>query len=103
MSAVCREPGCFRFRPCELHPEPDRRSPSSRITGTHRWRTLKAKVLRRDHYRCQLRLDCCQGVATTADHIRPVSKGGDPWDPANLQAACTDCNARKNGRYRPTV
>lgn len=34
-------------------------------------------------------------VATVVDHIIPVSKGGDFWDPDNHQALCKGCNSRK--------
>lgn len=43
--------------------------------------------------RCQLMLPGCKGVATTADHIAPVSAGGSN-DVANLRAACRHCNSR---------
>lgn len=98
-ATVCGEPGCPNLVPCLRHPPKDRRSPSSRITGTHRWRMLKAKILRRDHYRCQLRLSCCIGRATTADHKIPVAVRLDlAWDESNLAASCIPCNARKNAR-----
>jgi 5-methylcytosine-specific restriction endonuclease McrA len=29
------------------------------------------------------------------DHIRPVSEGGHPFDPGNLQTLCEDCHQRK--------
>jgi 5-methylcytosine-specific restriction endonuclease McrA len=69
------------------------RSPSSRVTGTHRWRVLKARILRGGpdcHY--------CGDPATTVDHVIPVSKGGAPYDEANLVPSCKPCNDRKGGR-----
>lgn len=93
--SVCAEPGCPNLRPCPTHPPADRRSPSSRITGTYRWRKLKAKVLKRDRHRCHY----CKGKATTADHVRPVATHPHlAWDESNLVAACEPCNARKNAR-----
>jgi 5-methylcytosine-specific restriction endonuclease McrA len=32
------------------------------------------------------------------DHIIPVSEGGHPFDPANLQTLCTDCHKHKTAR-----
>lgn len=58
---------------------------------------MRTRVLFRDGYECQLRLDCCTGLATTVDHIVPKSKGGRDT-PANLQAACAPCNAAKGAR-----
>jgi 5-methylcytosine-specific restriction endonuclease McrA len=97
MAQVCREPGCWHFVPCERHPLPDRRSPSSKVTGTHRWRTLKARVLRRDGYRCHY----CGGRAVTADHVKPVALFPHlAWDEGNLVASCKPCNDRKGGRLK---
>ena len=44
------------------------------------------------HGRCQVMLPGCKGVATTADHIAPVSAGGSN-DVANLRACCRACNS----------
>lgn len=52
------------------------------------------EVLRRDGHRCRY---CGSGPDTSAltiDHVVPVSLGGSD-DPANLVAACKDCNAGK--------
>ena len=37
-------------------------------------------------------------MSGTADHIIPVSKGGSPTDPANLQAAHLICNQIKGSK-----
>lgn len=57
---------------------------------------LRAAVLSRDGYRCQIRLDGCTTIATQADHIRPREVAGDGLD--NLRAACAWCN---NSRGEP--
>lgn len=66
------------------------------------WRKVRLKVLKRDGNECQLRYPCCTHHATTADHIIPVSRldRRDPaiLDPANLQAACGECNSAKRDR-----
>ena len=45
-----------------------------------------------DNPTCTIRLDCCTGIATTADHIVPVSEGGTD-DIENLRSACRPCNS----------
>jgi 5-methylcytosine-specific restriction protein A len=57
------------------------------------WLRLSAAVLARDGYQCAY----CGGLATTADHVVPRSRGGSD-DPSNLVAACRRCNSRKGGR-----
>lgn len=32
------------------------------------------------------------------DHVKPISKGGDFWDPDNLQLLCRHCHIQKSGR-----
>lgn len=61
-------------------------------TDHKRWRLA---VLRRDKFRCQLNLPGCQGAATEADHIIPVSRGGSPTALDNGQAVCAACHTRK--------
>lgn len=52
-------------------------------------------VLERDGWQCQVKLDDgCTVAATCVDHVIPRARGGTD-DPANLQASCTSCNARK--------
>lgn len=59
------------------------------------WAELRAVVLYRDGYRCQI---CRDAEATEADHIWPRVAGG-PDALGNLQAACKPCNQSKGGRY----
>ncbi len=40
----------------------------------------------------------CGQDATTADHVIPIAKGGDPIDQSNLVASCVSCNSRKGSR-----
>lgn len=93
---VCGEDGCPEQSPkpyCPRHTR-SRRSPSSRVTGTHRWKVLKRDLLRhrpRCHY-------CGTARATTLDHVVPVSRGGAKFDEANLVPVCKPCNDRKGGR-----
>lgn len=62
------------------------------------WRTIRARILRRDQHACQIRYPgICLLKASQVDHI------GDRLDhnDANLQAACAPCNQRKNIATRP--
>lgn len=59
------------------------------------WKTLKARVLKRDGYTCYL----CGGDADTADHVIPVAQGG-THDMDNLAAICTPCHDVKTETER---
>ena len=57
---------------------------------------IKLRVFKRDHFTCL----CCgkkrgKGVPLNADHIRPVSMGGDN-SMSNLQSLCKKCNSEKS-------
>jgi hypothetical protein len=69
---------------------------SKRLPGNWR-RTIRPRILARDHHLCRIRLPGCTHDATDVDHI------GDPDDhsDANLQAACSWCNQQKNLLTRP--
>ncbi len=59
------------------------------------WQRLRLRILRRDGYRCQMRLPSgavCGEMASDVDHIVP---GGD-HRPENLRALCRECHARKS-------
>lgn len=72
------------------------RSQSSKITSTRAWRKLRADVLQRDNYQCQIRHPyVCTGHADRVDHIHNTAAGGAPLDPDNCQAACEPCNRDK--------
>lgn len=66
---------------------------TDRRYSTSAWQRLRKAVLARDGYVCQIRGARCTHVATTCDHIQPVSERPDLfWEPANLRAACRRCN-----------
>lgn len=69
----------------------------TRNGSTRRWRTVRARVLRRDPL-CLLNLPGCTTVSTTADHILPVARGGDLYALDNLRGACFSCNRQKSDR-----
>lgn len=62
-----------------------------------RWKTITKAVIYRDSGICHI---CHHGGAKTADHIVPVSLGGEPWSFANLKAVhhakCNTCGRRCN-------
>jgi 5-methylcytosine-specific restriction endonuclease McrA len=57
----------------------------------------RAEVFARDGAVCAW----CGGVATTVEHLTPVSLGGDPWDLGNGVPACRRCNLSRGNRARP--
>jgi len=72
-----------------------------------RWHTLRRQRLaysNADYRRrrllviggpCELRLPGCSGIATTADHVRPVARGGVDGP---LRGACLHCNSARGDR-----
>lgn len=75
------------------------------VFGTSYWqRTVRPFVLKRDRYRCQLRIPgVCMGFnrrlppdKLEVDHEKPRAAGGkDDFD--NLRAACISCNRHRAG------
>ena len=57
-------------------------------------RRLRYEVLRRDSYTCRYCGAKAPDVKMTVDHVVPVALGGTD-EPANLVAACGDCNGGK--------
>lgn len=56
------------------------------------WRRVRAHVLDRDRYRCQLQLDGCTYRATVAHHTVTFIGRPEDVDPALIIAACEHCN-----------
>lgn len=59
--------------------------------GGRPWRRVRAAILVRDHYVCQV----CGVIAEEVDHIVPRSQGGSD-DPSNLRAICVPCHEKKS-------
>lgn len=109
-SGPCAEPGCphkaVKMGRCiehaaALNQAKDRtykpRSPKSRaVYKTKRWQIIRRAILGRADYQCVV--DDCTNLATEVDHITPMEQGGDPYDPANLQALCKRHHSRKTMR-----
>lgn len=105
---LCTEPGCDEVADgprCRIHANARdaARGTSSERGYDAEWQRVRKLVLARDGYECQLRLRVCTKVATTVDHVIPLSAGGARLDLANLQAACLKCNVAKGGQdhHRP--
>lgn len=56
---------------------------------------LRYEILRRDEHRCRYCGAKAPDVRITVDHVVPIALGGSD-DPANLVAACVDCNTGKS-------
>jgi 5-methylcytosine-specific restriction endonuclease McrA len=65
------------------------------------WETYRIKIFERDNFTCKI---CSKQFITgfksnlIADHITPISIGGDNWDMNNLQTLCIDCNKIKTAQ-----
>lgn len=63
---------------------------------TYRWKQTRKAILSTGPA-CEY----CGEPATCVDHRVPLSRGGDPFDPANLAPSCRACNLSR--RYEPTA
>ena len=78
-----------------------RRAFALRGPDRNRWRAVRLLVLARDLYRCQ---SCGRAAGILeVDHRVPISQGGDPWAPSNLQALCRGCHLGKTRVEQGTV
>ena len=64
------------------------------MTG-NRWKRTRRRILEKNGYRCQ---SCGRPGRLEVDHIRPIWRGGSPWDPDNLQTLCRACHVHKTSR-----
>lgn len=62
------------------------------------WDRVRRVVYERDGGICMLCGTVVNEDSFHVDHIRPLAKGGNEWDLANLQLACPPCNLSKGGR-----
>lgn len=70
-------------------------SHSRAYTTGARWKRVRAQVLNRDHYECQIQGPHCTGRAVAVDHWIPIAEGGDPFNPDACIAICTPCHQAK--------
>ena len=70
----------------------------SRFYNSIEWRTLSAKRLQDDGYRCQW----CNKIATEVDHIKEI-KTPEGWelrlDYNNTRSLCTQCHNKRHNRF----
>ena len=59
--------------------------------STRKWRKIREKVLKRDHYTCKI----CHKRATHCDHIKKRRYGGKDTM-RNLRALCQHCNLSRH-------
>ena len=59
-----------------------------------RWRALRRAALDRDGWRCT---ECGRAGRLDAHHVKPLEKGGEPYELGNLAALCRDCHIRAHG------
>jgi 5-methylcytosine-specific restriction protein A len=73
------------------------RTASSQATTTWEWQQLRADILERDEYQCQIMYPgICTGEATTVDKTTPAARRPDlATVRRNLRAACDACNEHK--------
>jgi len=67
---------------------------------TSEWKRVRRRVLDRDGYVCQIRLDGCLTEADQVDHIVPAAAGGEFYDDRNLRACCRRCNSKRARRTK---
>jgi len=67
---------------------------TDRAIGSGKWKKLRLEILDRDGRECP-----CGQPADTVDHIIPRVKGGEMWNPSNLQSMCKSCNSAKGSRF----
>lgn len=111
----CAAPGCaviVTAGRCAAHARAKDRARGTAVARgyDYRW-SLYSKRWLRAHPLCGERADgmvstehsrCAQAGRITAaectDHIVPLSRGGDKWDPANHQSLCFSCNVAKGNK-----
>ena len=79
------------MKPCLVCgvPSSDSRCPAHTLRkgSTRSWRRVRAQVLERDSWRCQL----CGRPAVEVDHVVPHAAGGTD-QPSNLRSLCHVCH-----------
>ena len=71
---------------------------SDKFYHSSKWRKLRIQVLIKNPMcvHCQRNGDVT--LATVADHIKPVSQGGEIWSINNLQGLCESCHNTKSSK-----
>ena len=74
------------------------RADRQRLYRSRRWQRMRTSILERDGWRCRR---CGKAGRLEVDHVVPMAVGGDPWEPANLQALCRGCHSAKTRAENP--
>lgn len=90
---TCGRPSRSARCPACTRTHDQQRRPSPRDRGYDAEYRRNRRLLLADHPRCHW----CGDLASTADHVIPVSKGGTN-DQANLVPACPACNSGRGNR-----
>ena len=107
MMHPCAAPGCGQLVPrgqsrCPSHKRQGQQAyDRARGTAAERGydaahRNWRAQILARDPI-CRA---CGRAPSTFADHVTPLSRGGQKLDLANGQGLCARCHQSKRGRER---
>ena len=68
----------------------------SRLTPTgRRWADTRRAAFERDGWRCRV---CDRPGRLEAHHVRPLYKGGSPYDLANVETLCRECHIDRHRR-----
>ena len=57
-----------------------------------RWAHTRRRTLDLGGWRCS---SCGAAGRLEVDHLKPLSKGGQPWEASNLQVLCRGCHIAK--------
>ena len=81
-----------------LEGKPKRFRPATARGYDYQWQQVRLLVLHRDGWVCQYCNKKLIGSDATADHITPLSRGGDRYSLNNLRSACRSCNSSKRDK-----
>ena len=70
---------------------------SLRSAKGSRWERTRRAAFERDGWRCRA---CGRAGRLEAHHVRPLERGGDPFDPDNLETLCRSCHIDLHRRTR---
>lgn len=74
-------------------PLSEKRAASKRVYNSTTWQRLRLMHIAGSPLCVE-----CGGYGEQVDHIVPISRGGEKFDPANLQTLCASCHASKTRR-----
>ena len=59
------------------------------------WERIRRAAFERDGWRCRA---CGRPGRLEAHHVRPLERGGDPYDRANVETLCRGCHIDRHRR-----